>query len=181
MEGPVTLDLFVEPTSAIIVPGRADCELREETRGLLEDVASLSDQIALSVHDVQTEPDLAHEMGVTRVPTLVLRGAARGRVRYVGIPAGLEFGTLLEDLATVGSGTTRLGNESVQRLATLNKPVHVQVFVTPTCPVLPEGRKPGSSSRGGECQHHGGRHRDQRVSRPCRRIPRARSSDDRHQ
>jgi glutaredoxin-like protein len=138
LKGPVRLDLFIEPKSAIIIPGRAECELCEETRGLLEDVASLSDQITLLVHDVRTGPDLAREMGVTHVPTLVLRGAARGRVRYVGIPAGLEFGTLLEDLATVGSGTTRLGNQSVQKLATLTKPVHVQVFVTPTCPYCPK-------------------------------------------
>ena len=57
-----------------------------------EDVASLSDQITLTVHDVRTESDLARDTGVSRVPTLVLRGAARGVV-HTGIPAGLEFGT----------------------------------------------------------------------------------------
>ena len=134
LEGPVTLDLFIEPKSAIVVPGRPECELCEETRDLLEDVASLSDQITLTVHDVRTESDLARETGVSRVPTLVLRGAARGVVRYLGIPAGLEFGTLLEDLAAVSRGTTTLKQESRTKLASLTKPVHVQVFVTPTCP-----------------------------------------------
>jgi glutaredoxin-like protein len=137
LEGPVTLDLFIEPTSVIVVPGRPECELCEETRALLEDVAALSNQITLTVHDVRAEPDLAREAGVTRVPTLVLRGAARGVVRYLGIPAGLEFGTLLEDLAAVSGGTTTLGNETRTKLATLTKPVHVQVFVTPTCPYCP--------------------------------------------
>lgn len=137
LAGPVTLDLFIEPKSAIVVPGRPDCELCEETRALLEDVASLSDQIRLTVHDVRTESDLARERGVSRVPTLVLRGAARGVVRYVGIPTGLEFGTLLEDLAAVSRGATTLGAESRAKLATLSKPVHVQVFVTPTCPYCP--------------------------------------------
>jgi glutaredoxin-like protein len=137
LAGPVTLDLFIEPKSAIVVPGRPDCELCEETRALLEDVASLSDQIRLTVHDVRTESDLARERGVSRVPTLVLRGAARGVVRYVGIPTGLEFGTLLEDLAAVSRGATTLGAESRAKLATLSKPVHVQVFVTPTCPFCP--------------------------------------------
>jgi glutaredoxin-like protein len=137
LAGPVTLDLFIEPKSAIVVPGRPDCELCEEMRALLEDVASLSDQIRLTVHDVRTESDLARERGVSRVPTLVLRGAARGVVRYVGIPTGLEFGTLLEDLAAVSRGATTLGAESRAKLATLSKPVHVQVFVTPTCPFCP--------------------------------------------
>ena len=138
LEGPVTLDLFIEPKSAIVVPGRPECELCEETRDLLEDVASLSDQITLTVHDVRTESDLARETGVSRVPTLVLRGAARGVVRYLGIPAGLEFGTLLEDLAAVSRGTTTLKQESRTKLASLTKPVHVQVFVTPTCPYCPK-------------------------------------------
>ena len=136
--GPVTLDLFIEPKSAIVVPGRSECELCEETRDLLEDVASLSDQITLTVHDVRTESDLARDTGVSRVPTLVLRGAARGVVRYLGIPAGLEFGTLLEDLAAVSRGTTTLTQESRTKLASLTKPVHVQVFVTPTCPYCPK-------------------------------------------
>jgi glutaredoxin-like protein len=138
LEGPVTLDLFIESKSAIVVPGRPDCELCEETRDLLEEVASLSDQITLTVHDVRTESDLARDTGVSRVPTLVLRGAARGIVRYLGIPAGLEFGTLLEDLGAVSRGTTKLKQESRTKLASLTKPVHVQVFVTPTCPYCPQ-------------------------------------------
>ena len=137
MEGPVTLDLFIEPKSLIVVPGQEECELCEETRALLEEVVSLSDRITLNVHDVRTGSDLAREMGVNRVPTLVLRGAARGAVRYLGIPAGLEFDTLLADLAAVSRGTTTLGHESRTKLATLNRPVHVQVFVTPTCPYCP--------------------------------------------
>jgi glutaredoxin-like protein len=138
LEGPVTLDLFIESKSAIVVPGQPECELCEQTRELLEDVASLSDRITLSVHDVRTEADLARETGVRRVPTLVLRGAARGVVRYLGIPAGLEFGTLLEDLGAVSRGTTTLNQESRAKLASLTKPVHVQVFVTPTCPYCPQ-------------------------------------------
>lgn len=137
LSGPVTLDLFIEPKSAVVIPGRAECELCEETRALLEDVASLSDQIRLAVHDVRTDPDAARQMGVRRVPTLVISGAAKGMVRYVGIPAGLEFGTLLDDLAAVSRGTTALADESRTKLAALTKPVHIQVFVTPTCPYCP--------------------------------------------
>ena len=57
LDGPVTLDLFIESKSAIVVPGRPECELCDETRALLEDVVSLSDQITLTVHDIRTESD----------------------------------------------------------------------------------------------------------------------------
>jgi hypothetical protein len=49
LAGPVTLDLFIEPKSAIVVPGQPECKLCEETHALLEGVASLSDQITLTV------------------------------------------------------------------------------------------------------------------------------------
>lgn len=137
LEGPITLDLFVEPKSAIVIPGQAQCELCEETRALLEDVASLSDRITLNVHDVRNEENLARQMGVRHVPTLILRGAAKGVVRYVGIPAGLEFGTLLEDLEAVARGTVTLADGTRKKLAALTDPVHIQVFVTPTCPYCP--------------------------------------------
>ena len=35
-------------------------------------------------------------------------------------------------------GTTTLTTESRTKLATLTKPVHIQVFVTPTCPYCPK-------------------------------------------
>jgi glutaredoxin-like protein len=137
LSGPVALDLFIEPKSPVIVPGQGQCELCEETRALLEDVASLSNLIELTVHDVRTEPDLARANGVVNLPTLVVRGAARGIVRYIGIPAGLELATLFEDLSAVSHGTTALGDDSRTKLATLTKPVHIRVFVTPTCPYCP--------------------------------------------
>jgi glutaredoxin-like protein len=138
LDGHVTLDLFVEPKAAIVMPGRSECELCDETRELLEEVSSLSARITLTIHDVSTESALARETGVSRVPTLLLRGAARGVVRYLGIPAGLAFGTLLKDLAAVSRGKTTLTQESRTKLASLTKPVHVQVFVTPTCPYCPQ-------------------------------------------
>src|SRR6188508_32878 len=92
MEGPVTLDLFIEPKSAIAVSVQPECELCDETRALVEEVASLSNRITLTVHDIRDESGRARDLGVSRVPTLVLRGAARGVVRYLGIPAGLALG-----------------------------------------------------------------------------------------
>jgi glutaredoxin-like protein len=134
---PVALDLFIEPKSVILVPSASECELCEETRALMEDVASLSDRLTLSLHDIRRDAEAARQMGVHHVPTLVLRGAAKGVVRYVGIPAGLEFATLLEVLEAVARGRTPLTEDTRAKLASLAAPVHIQVFVTPTCPYCP--------------------------------------------
>jgi alkyl hydroperoxide reductase subunit AhpF len=131
LTGNVRVSLFTQRGGLIVVPGR-ECPTCKETGELMEEVSSLSDKLALEVHDVYTEPELASERGIERIPAIVLEGDARGRVRYFGIPAGSEFPALIEDLIDVSKGTTSLSDESKKSLASLSKDVHLQVFVTPT-------------------------------------------------
>jgi thiol-disulfide isomerase/thioredoxin len=62
---------------------------------------------------------------------------AGGEVRFFGLPSGYEFATILEDIADVSRRRTRLSDATRERLAGLTEPLHVQVFVTPTCPHCP--------------------------------------------
>jgi glutaredoxin-like protein len=132
--GPVTIDYYTTP-AAQRVTGRAPfaCPTCQEGRDLLEDVAALSDRITLRVHEGGTGMEPPDE----RVPALVLSGAAKGRVRFFGVPTGLEFAALLEGLTTVARGTSQLTTATKEALETLVRDVHIQVFVTPTCPFCP--------------------------------------------
>ncbi len=134
--GPVTIDLFTQPETKLIIPGR-ECELCKETGELLGEVAALSDKITLNVHDFHTDEAAVAEFGIERIPTFVLTGGNKGRVRYLGIPSGYEFASLLEDLIDVSTGSTNLTDETREALADLAEDVHIQVFVTPTCPFCP--------------------------------------------
>jgi hypothetical protein len=53
---PVTLDLFIEPKSAVVVSGRPECEVCERDARSAGGRASLFDQITLTVHDIRTDP-----------------------------------------------------------------------------------------------------------------------------
>jgi glutaredoxin-like protein len=59
-------------------------------------------------------------------------------IRYFGIPSGYEFSSLIEDIMMVSSGQSGLSAATKEVLANLEKPVHLQVFVTPTCPYCPQ-------------------------------------------
>ncbi len=131
---PVFVSYFTRKTPA---EGEPPCETCDETQQLLEELAALSPQIRLAVHDVDTDVAEARAMDVSRVPALVLTGAARGGVRYLGIPAGLEFSSLLADLVDVSRGGTDLAEPTKAALRALDRDVHIQVFVTPTCPFCP--------------------------------------------
>jgi len=58
-------------------------------------------------------------------------------IRYYGIPSGYEFMSLLDGINTVGSDEAQLQQETIDYLNTLEEDVHIQVFVTPTCPHCP--------------------------------------------
>lgn len=132
--GPVKLRFFRRREPAATTGEGLGCD---ETLALLEEVAALSRRLELSVHDLDGEPALAAELGVTRVPTTVLSGAARGRVRWLGLPTGHELGALLGDLVDVSRGSTRLGAAAQRSLAGLRSELRLAVFVTPACPLCP--------------------------------------------
>ena len=131
MAADVTVVCFTQHDSPLSVPS-TECMYCKETRELLEEVSELSDKIKLEVHDFVGEADLAREYGVERIPATVLKGAAKGMVRFYGIPAGYEFSSLVEDIVDVSKGTTDLTEATKAELAKLDKDVHIQVFFTPT-------------------------------------------------
>lgn len=133
----VTAHFFTVPASKLHVPGRADCDYCEETKALLEEVASLTTHITVEIHDREREPEVAERFGVDKVPAIVLEGQAAGRVRYYGIPAGYEFRSLVEDLIDVAAGAHGLSAKTLQILEELPGEAHIEVFVTPTCPYCP--------------------------------------------
>ena len=109
-----------------------DCEYCEPTQEMLEEVSALSDKITLSVHDLDKEPELAQSFGVDRAPAIVLKNEKDYGIRFLGIPAGYEFATLIEDIQDVSSGRHELPEPVLATLAKVDKPVHIQVLVTPS-------------------------------------------------
>lgn len=102
LAAPVEVELFVRDTR-LFVPGR-ECPRCEETVQLLQEVCQLSPHLHLTVRDLDREAERGRELGVEHTPTLVIHGRAGGRVRFVGLPMGYEFASLLEALVDAGRG-----------------------------------------------------------------------------
>jgi len=58
-------------------------------------------------------------------------------IRYAGIPSGHEFSSLINEIILVSGRDSNLNKETREYLSTINQPVLMQVFVTPTCPYCP--------------------------------------------
>lgn len=133
----VRIVYFTRRRSSLVLPGQDsppqdDCPYCEETQALLEEVAALSDTVTLEVHNFVAEGNLARSYGVDKIPATVLVGARDYGWRFFGIPAGNEFRNLIEGIVEVSKGSATLSPRSLERLAQVTQPVHIQVFVTPT-------------------------------------------------
>lgn len=132
LQGDVKITCFTQGESVLIIPGQ-ECETCKTTRELVEEVVALApEKLHLEVKDFVRDKGLAQQLGVDRIPAVVLEGAAKGKVRFFGIPAGYEFATLIESLVDVSSGAPDLDDATPEALARLTQDLHIQVFVTPT-------------------------------------------------
>jgi alkyl hydroperoxide reductase subunit AhpF len=109
-----------------------ECPHCEMTRAMLEEVSGLSDKLSLEVHDFVAEADLAKKHGVDKIPATILLGDKDYGIRFYGVPAGYEFNVLIEDTMDVGKRNPRLSNEVMTELAKIDRPVHMQVLISPT-------------------------------------------------
>jgi alkyl hydroperoxide reductase subunit AhpF len=109
-----------------------ECQFCRETRALLEEVASLSDHVELEVYNFQTDREQRDAFGVDKIPATVIMSDRDHGIRYYGIPSGYEFATLLDTMLLVSKGDSGLSADTRHRLAAIRKPLHLEVFVTPT-------------------------------------------------
>jgi glutaredoxin-like protein len=126
---PVKLVMFTQEQDAMV-----PCQFCAETRQLIDELAALSDQLTAEVHDFTAEAELAEQYKIDKIPAVAVVGAKDYGVRFYGIPSGYEFGTLVQGIINVSTGESGLAEPSKTQLAKLDKPVHIQVLVTPTCP-----------------------------------------------
>ena len=109
-----------------------ECPRCEMTRLMLEEISGLSDKLSLEVHDFVADADLAKKYGVDKIPATVLFGDKDYGIRFYGVPAGYEFNVLIEDIVDVGKRDPGLSKEVMTELARVDRPVHMQVLISPT-------------------------------------------------
>ncbi len=132
-----------EPVSILFFGSKEDCAYCEEIQQLLSEVSALSDKLDLKEYDFDSDVEMREKFKVEQAPAFVLAGNDLGElkdysIRFYGIPSGHEFSTFINDLILVSGRDSGLMPETRKFLADLKKPIHLQVFVTPTCPYCPQ-------------------------------------------
>lgn len=128
---------LVNEVRLVVFTQETECEFCKESRNLVEEVASVSDRIKVEVYDLVKDEGKAREYGIDKIPAIAVKGKRDYGVRFYGVPGGYEFTPLIEAIVDASTGSTRLSPTTKERLKAVNKPVHIQVFTTPTCPYCP--------------------------------------------
>jgi glutaredoxin-like protein len=125
-----------DPVQLLMFTQELECEYCRETRLIAEEIAELSDAISVETYNFVTDPTVVEQYGIDKIPAIViLRDGDEPKdygIRYYGIPSGYEFSSLIEDVMMISQGESGLSAATKTQVAALTKPVHFQVFVTPT-------------------------------------------------
>ena len=133
----VTIRLVTQKPSPVTVPGRPSGRYCAETQQMMEELSALSPKVNLETIDFYQEPQAARDEGAERIPAIVLGAKGDSRAKFYGIPTGYGLATVVAGIKVISRGVSPLGMNTRKKLRQVNRPVHIQVFVTPTdadCP-----------------------------------------------
>ena len=122
--GPVRLAVF---SQALADPHS------EQVKRLVEEMAALEPRITAESYNFVLDKEKVEALAIHHSPAIAILGAEKDYgIRMYGMPTGYEFGTLIDAILDVSSGDSGLSPETRTALAAISKPVHLQVFSTPT-------------------------------------------------
>ncbi len=121
-----------DPVKLLMFSQEFECEYCSVTRDLLAEVAGLSPKLTLEVRDFVADAKLAEQYSVDKIPATLVIGSKDYGIRFYGIPAGYEFGSLIESIIDVSKGDPGLGAGVLGLLAKVDRPTRMEVMVTPT-------------------------------------------------
>ncbi|MCL1978268.1 MAG: thioredoxin family protein [Candidatus Bathyarchaeota archaeon] len=122
------------PVKIVMFTQEIQCNSCQGTRELIQEIATLNSKLTVKVYDFVADAAEVKEYGVDKVPALAIIGAKDYGVRIYGLPYGYELQTLIDAVFNVSKGTTDLKEKTKKILLDIKSPVHIQVFVSLTCP-----------------------------------------------
>lgn len=132
---------LTEDVELIVFTQENECQFCKETRELALELGALSPKIKTKVYDFVKNGDEDMKYNIKKIPAIAIVGSSDYGIRYYGVPAGYELSALVNAILDVSKGASSLPETIRKKLSEIKKPVHIQVFVSPTCPYCPAAVK----------------------------------------
>ncbi len=124
----------------IYINSRDDrCQYCDIIRQLYEELSSESDKLRLEEYYYEDDTEYFKEKySVKAAPVIVLEGVNEGKIKFYGIPSGMEFPSFIETIVRISRGETDLPKSIEKEIRGIDKYANIQIFVTPSCPYCPK-------------------------------------------
>ncbi len=117
-EGPLKLEYFHQSPRRVVVPGRPNKPSCEVAKELYEEIASLSDQISLTIFEHEESTEQVKRRDIVDVPCVLIRGELNRPLRFYGAPNGHLLVAMIRAMVLA---STRQAKPSVQMKRALSK------------------------------------------------------------
>ena len=122
---PVTVVLFTQTFG--------DGESGRVAKTILDEIGGLNPKITVVEKNFVLDTEDRAKYRVDKVPAIVLLSDGQDtRMRMYGAPTGYEFVGLVEAILLAGTANLELEQQTLDWIAAVDKPMHIQVFSTPT-------------------------------------------------
>lgn len=128
---------MVDNVRLIVFTQDVPCVFCSETVQVAQELGELSPKIKVEVYDFVRDQMKATELRIDKIPATAVVGKKDYGIRFYGMPSGYEFNSLVGAVIDVSKGESGLSKKTKEAVRDLDQPVHLQVFVTPTCPYCP--------------------------------------------
>jgi alkyl hydroperoxide reductase subunit AhpF len=117
---------------AVFSQALADPESAQVKR-IVEELAALDSRLSAESYNFVLDKEKVEALGIARIPAVAILGEQKDYgIRFYGLPSGYAFGSLVDAVLDVSRGDSGLGEATRAALAELSRPIHLQVFSTPT-------------------------------------------------
>lgn len=128
---------LVEDVRLVVFTQEVPCMFCKETVQVVTELGEISPKVKTEIYDFVKDQMKAKELRIDKIPAVAVIGEKDYGVRFYGIPSGYEFTSFVGAILDVSRGDSGLSQKTRDALKLVDGPVHIQVFVTPTCPFCP--------------------------------------------
>lgn len=116
-----------------------ECPMCRETRLFLEEMSSLNEKLKLETYNFVIDSEAAGRYQVDKIPAIVVLDKDRTDygIKFYGLPGGYEINSFLGTVLEVSGTKEELPAEIIDRIKSIDRDVHIQVFVGLGCPHCP--------------------------------------------
>ena len=135
IEGSLKLEYYHQSPRRVMVPGRPEKPSCELARELYEEIADLSDRIALTVYEHEESEEQVKRRDIVDVPCVLIRGELNRPLRFYGAPNGHLLVAMIRAMVLASTRQSAPAVKMKRVLGKLRRPTRLRLLGSAMDPV----------------------------------------------